>query len=208
MTALAVSLASLADAANIEHRAFEATASAAVAHAVAAGEALAKAKAQLPHGDWLPWLRANVDFSERTARRYMTIAANRTRVADMDSVCGALSALAGPRPASSAYREEMAELSRAFDRMMANRPTRLGGGGGARYVPQGKDPHWRLEEALAAATRVADHVKALGELGEKPPNMRGRKREVRGVLRELRKAADQIEAQLIGNGDSTSDATR
>ena len=52
-------------------------------HWVASGEALIEAKGQLRHGEWLQWLEANFEASERTARRYMLVAANRTRVADL-----------------------------------------------------------------------------------------------------------------------------
>lgn len=38
------------------------------------GRLLIEAKAGLKHGEWLPWLKANVPFSERHARRYMDLA--------------------------------------------------------------------------------------------------------------------------------------
>ena len=38
------------------------------------GKRLIEAKAQLQHGEWLPWLRDNVDISEDSAQRYMKIA--------------------------------------------------------------------------------------------------------------------------------------
>jgi hypothetical protein len=43
-------------------------------HARGAGDLLLQAKARLPHGRWLPWLKANVRFSERTAQAYMRLA--------------------------------------------------------------------------------------------------------------------------------------
>lgn len=52
-----------------------------------AGEALLVAKQQCRHGDFLPWLKANCEVSERHARRYMDVAQrwpDRTRVADFD----------------------------------------------------------------------------------------------------------------------------
>lgn len=68
-----------------------------VAAAIRAGEALAAAKAQLPHGQWLPWLAENFPASDRTARGYMSLAANRQRVADLPTVREALAELAAPR---------------------------------------------------------------------------------------------------------------
>lgn len=42
--------------------------------ALKAGHLLIEAKAALGHGEWLPWLRANLDMSERTAQGYMRLA--------------------------------------------------------------------------------------------------------------------------------------
>lgn len=38
------------------------------------GKRLIEAKAQLPHGEWLPWLTEKVDFSERSAQNFMRLA--------------------------------------------------------------------------------------------------------------------------------------
>lgn len=37
------------------------------------GRGLIEAKAQLPHGEWLPWLTMRVEFSEATAQNYMKL---------------------------------------------------------------------------------------------------------------------------------------
>lgn len=42
--------------------------------ALKAGHLLIEAKATLGHGEWLPWLRANLGMSERTAQGYMRLA--------------------------------------------------------------------------------------------------------------------------------------
>jgi len=50
--------------------------------AIGAGKLLIEAKDSLKHGQWLPWLKANFAFSERTAQRYIRLAeaaANPTR---------------------------------------------------------------------------------------------------------------------------------
>lgn len=91
----AVPLADLANRANVEHHAYETTQAAALQHAIAAGEALIDAKRLVPHGGWLPWVAENCDFGERTARRYMLIARNRSRVSDLNSVRDALAFIAG-----------------------------------------------------------------------------------------------------------------
>ena len=47
---------------------------------MAAGDLLIEAKTQIPHGGWLPWLKANVEISDRTARVYMQSAKNRAEI--------------------------------------------------------------------------------------------------------------------------------
>ena len=76
-------------------------AASAVNYGVKVGTLLLEAKAVLPHGQWLPWLRANVVFSERTAQSYMRIAHKsppeiRNGAADL-SLRKALQNVAGPR---------------------------------------------------------------------------------------------------------------
>ena len=106
--ALPASLTQLAEQINAEHEATEATARASIQHARAAGELLGQVKAQVGHGNWLPWLREHCQFSERTARRYMQISdqwadlANRTRVADL-SLREGLRILAGPPELDEVY---------------------------------------------------------------------------------------------------------
>lgn len=70
-------LATLAAEINLEHAAAERTARTAVDHARAAGDKLLLAKAQVDHGQWLPWLSANCPaLADRTARSYMQLARN------------------------------------------------------------------------------------------------------------------------------------
>ena len=38
------------------------------------GRRLMEAKEQLTHGEWLPWLNEQVEFSERTAQNFMRLA--------------------------------------------------------------------------------------------------------------------------------------
>lgn len=57
------------------------------------GQRLIEAKTMLPHGEWLPWLTERVEFSERTANRFMRLArewTNQTTLSDL----GASKALA------------------------------------------------------------------------------------------------------------------
>jgi hypothetical protein len=81
----------------------------AIEHAIACGQMLLEAKAKVPHGKWLPWLRDNITFGERSAQGYMRIAQRvppqiRNGVADFPSLRTALHALAAPR---RGFREAM-----------------------------------------------------------------------------------------------------
>ena len=49
-------------------------------HAITAGELLIVAKAQVPHGQWLSWLREHCAVSERTEQFYMRVAKNRAEI--------------------------------------------------------------------------------------------------------------------------------
>jgi Protein of unknown function (DUF3102) len=82
MSAGSNSLPDLAARIRVEHRAASDKLSEALAHAMAAGDLLIEAKALVPHGGWLPWLAANVEISDRTARLYMQAAKNRAEIAE------------------------------------------------------------------------------------------------------------------------------
>ena len=95
ITRPAEDLAALAAAANSAHEAGEAAARVGLEHFRVAGEALLKAKEQCGHGNWLPWLKENVHFADRTARDYMRLARNwgRGNLADAANLRDALRAL-------------------------------------------------------------------------------------------------------------------
>lgn len=52
----------------------------ALERALRIGELLCREKEKIRHGEWLPWLKANISFSERTANNYMTLFRNRERL--------------------------------------------------------------------------------------------------------------------------------
>ncbi len=54
-----------------------------IPEALLQGQDLLAAKAQMPHGQWLPWLLTHCKkVGERQAQRYMLLAANPTRVSE------------------------------------------------------------------------------------------------------------------------------
>jgi DUF3102 family protein len=85
------SLADIAARIRAEHEATADALRSGIAHAMAAGDLLAEAKALVKHGEWLPWLRDHCAISERTAQLYMRCArsrkdieANTQRFADLN----------------------------------------------------------------------------------------------------------------------------
>src|SRR5215208_3663487 len=105
-------LPELAAAINQEHHAFVAKFRRSVEHAIQAGELLAEAKAQCPHGSWLPWLEEHFEGSVRAAQGYMRVYHNRDEILAKAqdpahlTVSGALAALAAPRTEVTVRYEE------------------------------------------------------------------------------------------------------
>jgi hypothetical protein len=71
------SLPDLAARIRAEHEATSDALRSSAEHGMAAGDLLIEAKAKVPHGQWLPWLKDNCAMSERTAQIYMRLAKNR-----------------------------------------------------------------------------------------------------------------------------------
>lgn len=73
------------------------------------GRRLIEAKEQLSHGDWLPWLENQVDFTERAAQRFMRLAreySNPTLVSDL-GYTKALALLAVPAEERETFAAEV-----------------------------------------------------------------------------------------------------
>jgi len=96
----AQSLALLSADINAAHRACEQAARSTLEHAYRTGELLIEAKATLRHGEWLPWLEANCEVSDRQARTYMRLARElpKSEVGSDLSLKGALRAIEAPEP--------------------------------------------------------------------------------------------------------------
>jgi hypothetical protein len=101
-------LEALAEKINALHGKVEVALRAGLEHARNAGELLLQVRDQCDHGEWLPWLRDHVQFSERTAQAYMRVArrwgelveAKAQGLADLTFEDG-LKLLAAPGPAES-----------------------------------------------------------------------------------------------------------
>jgi hypothetical protein len=114
----ASALAELAGRINAEHQQVETALRAGLEHARAAGELLLQAKAQCGHGRWLEWLKANVAFTDRTARRYMTIASRWEELTGKSDTVSDLSCRDALQllsaPASASITESPADADRPY----------------------------------------------------------------------------------------------
>lgn len=113
-------LPNLAAEINTHHEQAQSHANEAVTHALIAGDALIKAKAQVKHGEWEDWLTANTVVSVRQSQRFMKLANNRedieaktTHVSDL-TLRGALELLVEPKeqPFMDQVYQSIAEESR------------------------------------------------------------------------------------------------
>lgn len=107
---------------NLEYRLSQSKAGEAVQHAITCGLMLLQVKASLAHGQWLPWLKAQqeagaVEFTERTASKYMRVASNRNRGSDLEhspSIRAALELLTEDKPDQPALAIDTADSEAAI----------------------------------------------------------------------------------------------
>ena len=158
-----VDLAALAETIRREHGAVGHAACNMLSHAMAAGDALAAAKAKVRHGEWARWLRRETDLTERTAQRYLQLAAARAQLeanpsrTTGSSIAGALRLLGNtprPRPTTRATRATKAasELSSlAWSDATLEQRQRFLEAIGQRSLWEALPPAWRVETGKQAA---------------------------------------------------------
>jgi len=61
-----------------------------VTEAILQGQDLISAKARVPHGFWMDWLKAHCPKSQQTANHYMKMAGDPERIRDVKSISAAL----------------------------------------------------------------------------------------------------------------------
>jgi len=88
-----LSLSDLADRISTYHERCQLALGSAVEHAQAAGRLLIQAKTKVQHGEWMPWVEKNFDFSHSTAVGYMKIAKSQPELRISGGLKGTLKAL-------------------------------------------------------------------------------------------------------------------
>lgn len=161
------------------------------------GECLMEAKGMLTHGEWLPWLNEQVEFSERTATRFMRLArewTNRTALSDLGAT-KALSLLALPPEEREQFMAEAHEVdgeektvidmsARELDKAIREREEALvrekaAEEARAQMEADMKMANARLEAARQESGEAADREAALQR------ELEGRERAVSDLAREL-----------------------
>lgn len=104
---------------NREHEASEAAWGNAVEHACRAGQLLIEAKAQLKHGEWMPWVEANCAFSQSTANAYMQVARWERQNSQLPAnltLDGALKHISAPKSDDEEFLAECDRLAAQIER--------------------------------------------------------------------------------------------
>lgn len=175
------SLSSLASRINTSHQACEAATRSAVQHALECGAALIEAKATVPHGQWLPWLKANCPaVSERTAQKLMRLSREWPTL-----------------PESKTNRDSDLSLREAFRLLDDSDPFEALQSVLDELRPQVERAEARLDELLAIEPKDdverAELLRALAEVSQDAGRKRNRIAIAR--LRADRHAAELLQAQ-------------
>lgn len=181
------------------------------------GQRLIEAKAMLPHGEWLPWLTEQVEFSERQAQRFMKLAqewANPTALSDLGAT-KALALLALPPEERQKFLSEnhivdgeeksvIDMTSRELEKAVKERDEALHAAEAARAAAETADQRRAKMEAdmtalkqlhQAAQTAEAQAREALAEAQAELKALREKPVEVavevdQGALQEARREAE------------------
>lgn len=194
------------------------------------GQRLIEAKAMLPHGEWLPWLTEQVEFSERTARNFMRLArewTNRQALADLGAA-KALTLLALPPEERERFMEEnhvvdgeeksvIDMTSRELEKAVKERDEALHAAEAARAAAETADQSRAKMEAdmtalkkLHQATQAAEAQarEALAEAQAELKALRERPVEVEVDQKALEEARREAETQMQAKVDKAAEAQK
>ena len=156
------------------------------------GKRLNEAKAQLSHGEWLPWLREKVDISERSARDFMRLAREYSKSAEIADL-GASKALAllalpvSEREQFAAEKHEVDGVEKSVSDMTAKE---------LKKAIEERDAARQTMEAMKARAEVAEQSREKMEqdmIHLKELQKRAREEE-EAKAEELRRVEAELEA--------------
>jgi hypothetical protein len=85
--------------------------------AVEIGQLLADKKAELKHGEFTPWVKSNLVFTDRTARNYMKLYENREKVLQAGSISDAYKMLGEGKTETVSDMEHSEEVWKSLTRL-------------------------------------------------------------------------------------------
>jgi Protein of unknown function (DUF3102) len=117
----ALALPDLAERIEGAHRSATRYAKNAIEFATICGQLLLEAKAQVAHGQWLPWVDANLSFGHRQAQKYMRLAEHPDALSNANSnalltIDSAIAAIARPTPKPQRRPGKLQDRERWEDR--------------------------------------------------------------------------------------------
>ena len=158
------------------------------------GRRLNEAKAQLRHGEWLPWLQEKVDISERSARDFMRIAREYSKSAEIADL-GAAKALALLDLEDSEREQFVAEkhLVDGVEKSVADMTAKE-----LKKAIEERDTARRSMEAMKARAEVAEQSR---------DKMEGDMRQLKELQRRTREAEEQ-KAEALRKAEAELEALR
>lgn len=154
------------------------------------GRRLIEAKEQLDHGQWLAWLEEKVEFSERSARRFMHLArecSNWPALADLGAT-KALALLALPESEREDFISEPHEVN-GEEKTVREMSTRE-----LEQAIRERDEARQVAESARAEAKAANEARAQAERNLKAANasIKGYKDDVKTLIDE----ADRLQGEL------------
>ena len=172
------------------------------------GQRLIEAKAMLPHGEWLPWLTEQVEFSERTARNFMRLArewTNRQALTDLGAA-KALTLLALPPEERERFMEEnhvvdgeeksvIDMTSRELEKAVKERDEALHAAEAARAAAETADQSRAKMEADMTALKKLHQATQAAE-AQARENLAKAQAELKALEEARREAVAQMQAKV------------
>lgn len=199
-------LEELAETANNEHLLALEAANATLGHALAAGDALLAAQAQMPPGEWTEWLDSKWQYARETAYCYMRLAHYRDELPHgATGINEAMKALSGrAQRISRRAPEELRDQAKS----LRNDGLSLAEIGRILGVSQSSVSHW-VDPALARAARDREHARRRQRQAEQAALRRERTESrihahgqgIDEAYSRIRKTAQALDAAIVSATD-------
>lgn len=123
-----------------------------IQNAIRIGELLTQRRAELKHGQWLPWLDENINFDQKTAWNYMRLYEERDKLGNVPNLSDAYRRLA-----DIAREEKREDYFQRLSQSTASEAPPLGP-----FEVIVADPPWQYEFTPSPARRIENQYDTLG----------------------------------------------